>query len=280
MLPSRAAGRPASANDSWSLAGVVGVDRDADAEPCRRPRPAPPGSRSACRRRSATGTTAPTPTRSSDTIPRRWRRSARRHLGDVVERAEVVLEVAGPTRLLAAEGHEDHRVTPPGADDQRRAVSSSTAMPDALSSAPGATATVSRWAPTTTYGDRASKPRGRATTLTDVPASTGTPHELPAGTGKDCRDTSYPRSSNRRSTQRAARRKAGPVASRGPISPARNRTVRMARAVENDGTRGSAVGSTVARRSRWAWPTTAVRTSARVRTAAARHATRTRSCSR
>ena len=136
--------------------------------------------------------------------------------------------------------------TSPGAADQRRAVSSSTAMPDALSSAPGATATVSRWAPTTTYGDRASKARGRATTLTDVPASTGTPHELPADTGKDWRDTSYPRASKRRSTQRAARRKAGPVASRGPTSPARNRTVRMARAVENDGSRGSGVGSTVA----------------------------------
>src|SRR5690349_4954355 len=118
-------------------------------------------------------------------------------------------------------------------------------MPEALSSAPGATATVSRCAPTTRYGDRASKPRGRATTLTDVPASTGTPHESPAGTGKVCRDTSYPRPSKRRSTQRAARWNAGPVASRGPMSPARNRTVRIARAVEKDGARGSAVGSEV-----------------------------------
>src|SRR5690349_13093186 len=118
-------------------------------------------------------------------------------------------------------------------------------MPEALSSAPGATATVSRCAPTTRYGDRASKPRGCATTLTDVPAATGTPQESPAGTGKVCRDTSYPRPSKWRSTQRAARWKAGPVASRGPMSPARNRTVRIARAEEKDGTRGWTVGSEV-----------------------------------
>ena len=157
----------------------------------------------------------------------------------------MVLEGAGAARLLATEGHEDHRHAARRGATSARAVSSSTAMPDALSSAPGATATVSRWAPTRRYGDRASKPRGRATTLTDVPASTGTPHELPAGTGKDCRDTSYPRASRRPATQRAARRKAGPVASRGPTSPARNRTVRMARALEKVGTRGSVVGSTV-----------------------------------
>ncbi len=48
---------------------------------------------------------------------------------------------------------------------------------------PGACGTVSRWAPTTRCGRRGSKPGGVAITLTDVPASTGTPQELPPGTG-------------------------------------------------------------------------------------------------
>jgi hypothetical protein len=59
---------------------------------------------------------------------------------------------------------------------------SMTAMPEALSSAPGATGTVSRCAPTTTYGLRASKFFGSAITLTEVPLRTGVPHETPDGT--------------------------------------------------------------------------------------------------
>ena len=46
-----------------------------------------------------------------------------------------------------------------------------TEMPEALSSAPGATGTVSRWAPTTTCGSFASKPAGSAMMFCDVPRS-------------------------------------------------------------------------------------------------------------
>jgi hypothetical protein len=62
-------------------------------------------------------------------------------------------------------------------------------MPEALSSAPGATATVPRWPPTSCQERAGSNPGGAATTFAEYPASTGTPHELPAGTGTRCRVT-------------------------------------------------------------------------------------------
>ena len=63
-----------------------------------------------------------------------------------------------------------------------RASSSSTLMPDASSSAPGACGTVSRWALTTRCGSVGSKPGRVATTLVVVPESTSMPQEFPAGT--------------------------------------------------------------------------------------------------
>ena len=83
-------------------------------------------------------------------------------------------------------------------------------------------------------------------TLLDRPASTGTPHESPAGTGNDCPRTSYPSASKRPPTYAAALRKAGPVASRGPIVPARWRTVRIARSASNLRGAGVEVGVGVA----------------------------------
>ena len=71
-----------------------------------------------------------------------------------------------------------------------RAVSRTTATPEALSSAPGACGTVSRWAPTTRRARPGRRPGGRATTFHVSPAPTGTPHELPAGTCSRCRCTS------------------------------------------------------------------------------------------
>ena len=85
--------------------------------------------------------------------------------------------------LAGAEGDETHHERGRLGSRHARESSSMTPMPDALSSAPRAAATVSRWAPTTTCCAAGSKPGGSATTFCDVPAPTGTPHESPAGTG-------------------------------------------------------------------------------------------------
>src|SRR5215208_236121 len=80
--------------------------------------------------------------------------------------------------------------------------------------------------------------------LTDRPPRTGTPHEMPAGTGKGCRRTSYPKARRRRAVQMTARRKAALVACRGPIAPAKCWTVRNAVAVRRWAGRGRPDGVT------------------------------------
>ena len=55
-----------------------------------------------------------------------------------------------------------------------------------------------------------------ATTFTERPPGTGTPQDTPAGVGKDWRRTCQPSAERRRSTQSAARWKAGDVPGRGP----------------------------------------------------------------
>ncbi len=101
-------------------------------------------------------------------------------------------------------------------------------MPEALSSAPGACGTVSRWAPTASHGRPGRMSPRVATRLTDRPAGTGTPQETPAGVRNGCRRTCQPNASRRRSTQSAARRYAGEVPWRGPTRPARWRTAVIA----------------------------------------------------
>ncbi len=108
------------------------------------------------------------------------------------------------------------------------ATASRTPTPDALSSAPGACGTVSRWAPTSRCGSPGRRPGGVATTLTERPAPTGTPHETPAGTSTGWSSTSRPERDSSRATQRAARSYDGLVASRGPMRPARCRTASTA----------------------------------------------------
>ena len=71
-----------------------------------------------------------------------------------------------------------------------RASSRTTATPLALSSAPGACGTVSRWAPTTIGGASGEDPGRRATRLSVCPAPTWNPADSPAGTRKSCRVTS------------------------------------------------------------------------------------------
>ncbi len=118
-------------------------------------------------------------------------------------------------------------------------------MPEALSSAPGACGTVSRWAPTASQGFPGRTSPRVATTLTERPAGTGTPQDTPAGVWNGCRRTCQPRAESRRSTQSAARWKAGDVPGRGPISPARCRTAAIAVAgrTASMSARGARVGA-------------------------------------
>ena len=101
---------------------------------------------------AADGHHPPTPTRSRATMPRSVRRCCRGERVHEDARAEVVVVVARPARLLGAEG--DQHDGEPGARRPRapRPAASSTPMPEALSSAPGACGTVSRWAPTSSHG--------------------------------------------------------------------------------------------------------------------------------
>ena len=118
-----------------------------------------------------------------------------------------------------------------------------TETPEALSSAPGETATESRCAPMMRYGFDRSSPGGSATMLDDKPASTGTPHESPAGTRTSVRRMSYPRPARRRFTNRAACRNPGEVASRVPMRLASRRTSEMTAAGSNAFARGASVVS-------------------------------------
>ncbi len=93
-------------------------------------------------------------------------------------------------------------------------------MPDALSSAPGAPGTVSRWAPTTSQGCPGCGSPRVAIRLTEDPPGTGAVQEKPAGVGNRCLRTSHPESSSRCCTQAAARKYAAEVPGRGPIRPA------------------------------------------------------------
>ncbi|MEP6666455.1 MAG: hypothetical protein ABJA81_08415 [Nocardioidaceae bacterium] len=72
-----------------------------------------------------------------------------------------------------------------------------------------------------------------AMTFVVVPAGTSTPQEFPAGTLSRWRRTSYPWLEKRRSTQAAALRYDAELASRGPIAPAKNLTVLIARSGVN-----------------------------------------------
>ena len=127
-----------------------------------------------------TGTRPGAPTRSRATIAASGGSLGADQPAYVGLRAEVVLVVGRAPRLLGTEGHEHDRHRVP-ASAAIRASSSMTATPLALSSAPGACGTVSRWAPTRTYGWPGSRSGGRATTLVVLPASTGMPHETPCG---------------------------------------------------------------------------------------------------
>ena len=156
--------------------------------------------RRACPSTDDSGTTVPTPTRSSETIARRLRARRRR----AARRTPSTRSGAG-RRARAAPRRRTRPARPGRCPPAPGPSSSSTAIPDALSSAPGATrdgvevrADQRRTAP-----PGRSRPGSRSRCSTGRP-STGTPHESPAGTGNDCRRTSYPSAREARSSTYAA----------------------------------------------------------------------------
>ncbi|MDF2748509.1 MAG: hypothetical protein K0S98_2796 [Propionibacteriaceae bacterium] len=180
---------------------------------------------------------ARTPTRSKETIARTARRSGR--VMPATSCREPKWCIASPDpRGSSAPKAMNWTGSSAGCCAAIRASWSMTAMPEALSSAPGAVGTVSRWAPTTTCGFRESKPGGSAITFADLPRLTGVPQEFPAGTRTVVRRTSYLRRSNLASTRSAASAKLSDVASRGPMSVASERTSRSAALASIVGSRG------------------------------------------
>ena len=206
----RAARRhPGAANDQWSLA-VFGVHSGADAgrsapaaSAARRDRGPSPRRPGPLRRRRP-GRATPSPAACGARRSTSLRRSGATRSGAVI---------AGAARLLPAEGHEHHREPPgpprlPGGLEQH-------GHARGVVLGPGATATVSRCAPTSRYGAPGSNPFGRATTLADVPAPTGTPHESPAGTGKRLARHVVVEARSRLGDLAGGPPEGGPVASRG-----------------------------------------------------------------
>ncbi len=181
-------GRQPGVGERLVVAGGVQLDGGADAEPLGRPHQRGPD-----RDRGAAA-----PTRSAPPCRRRpgpstpWRAGCGARRATSARRSGASrsgAQVAGAARLLAAERDED--------DGQRRPAGPTAARGlEQHGDAGGVVLGARRDGDGVEVGAdeqvrrSGSKPFGRATTLADVPASTGTPHESPAGTGKGCRVTS------------------------------------------------------------------------------------------
>ena len=176
---------------------------------------------------------SPTPTRSSDTIAAQVAA-----LGAATSRRRSAASRSGARGRPghAAPRRRTPRTPPAAARCHRPARARSPAAPRRPTRCPRPRARPRRCPGARRRAGTACRDRsrgGRATTLTDVPAATGTPHESPAGHGEGCRGTSYPRP---RSGARPSGRPGGtparwPAAGRprprgsGPCaSPARSRT--------------------------------------------------------
>ena len=230
------------------VAGRVDPDDRRDPQLGRRPARARRARRWRCSLNDDSGTAPPTPTRSRETIAAQVARSSSGHLGDVELRPEVV-QVAGPDRLLGAE--RDQHDLPVAAQDPAELQEHRDARRVVL----GARRDRDRVEVRADQPVRLRPGRSRAgvaTTLSDRPASTGTPQESPAGTGNDCRRTSYPAGESSVATYDAASRNAAPGRQPRPdpagqvaatcAPPARPRT-RAARApARRRGGRGRLVG--------------------------------------
>ena len=185
--------------------------------------------RSASPSAAPTGTTEPTPTRSSESMPRTARRSAGAQGRDVRARAVVVVGVGRAARLLGPERDEHAPATGPDGPRAPPRPRAAVPTPDALSSAPGACGTVSRWAPTTRCGFAGVEARRRGDHVDGPAGSDRDAPRVAAGDGEPLAAYVVAVATGaRRCTQAAARRNSGLVACRGPMVPARWRTASRA----------------------------------------------------